>query len=78
MGLQERLCVDTDSVVSVRMNGVRRDVFATGSWDQSVRVWREREDGPIAVMEDAEGSVWSVTWSGDGRRLVSGSIDRGV
>ena len=55
---------------------MRGDVFATGSDDGSMRVWRVTEDGPIAVITDAGGFVWSVTWSGDGRRLVSGS--RGV
>ena len=37
-----------------------------------------REDRPIAVMRDAKGEVWSVSWSGDGRHLVSGSDVEGV
>ena len=36
---------------------------------------RSEEDEPIAVMSEARSRVEGVAWSGDGRRLVSGSDD---
>ena len=68
----------TDWVSEIAVNEVRGDVFATGSSDSSVRVWRIGEEWPLAILTDATGRVNSVGWSEDGRRLVSGSDDERV
>ena len=65
----------TGRVNQIAVNEVRGDVFATGSADMSVRVWRIGEESPVAILTDATHWVYSVGWSEDGRRLVSGSGD---
>ena len=65
----------TGLVSQIAVNEVRGDVFATGSHDKTVRVWRIGEESPLAILTGAAYGVTSVGWSEDGRRLVSGSDD---
>jgi hypothetical protein len=61
--------------VTVSGNGRR---LASGSEDQTVRVWDVPSGQELLCLRGHEGGVYSVTVSGDGRRLVSGSFDRTV
>jgi hypothetical protein len=40
-----------------------------------VRLWEAESGRPLAVLEGHNGGVWSVGWSGDGLRVVSGGAD---
>ncbi|GAA2214583.1 hypothetical protein GCM10009850_100480 [Nonomuraea monospora] len=49
--------------------------IATGSRDQSIRVWDPRTGAELAVATGHEGRVSAVAWSPDGRSLASTSWD---
>jgi len=61
--------------VSISADGKR---IASGSWDNTVRVWEADTGREIAVLRGHEGLVRSVSISADGKRIVSGSDDRTV
>jgi WD40 repeat protein len=64
----------TDSVRSVAMveNPATTDlVLATGSDDETARLWDGRSGAPIAVIGGHDGPVEKVALSGDGSRLVT-------
>ena len=44
-------------VRQIAVSEVRGDVFATGSVDKSVRVWRIGEESPLAILTDATTST---------------------
>ena len=73
--IEQRFVGHTGVVHAMSVHPVRGDVFATGSDDKRVRVWEIGRESAIATLPDATGSVMSVGWSGDGRRMVSGSND---
>jgi WD40 repeat protein len=50
--------------------------LASGSEDQTVRVWRADGDGPPLVLRGHEDGIYDVRWSPDGTRVVSSSQDR--
>jgi hypothetical protein len=49
--------------------------LATGSSDNTARIWDGQTGAEIAVLKGHSGSVRSVAWSPDGRRLATGSND---
>ncbi|PKS12239.1 hypothetical protein jhhlp_001539 [Lomentospora prolificans] len=60
------------------------DVLASASYDDTVRIWREDDDGEwvcVAVLSGHEGTVWGIAWEGTERadgafpRLASCSAD---
>ena len=73
--IERRYSGHTDWVRALAVNPVRGAVFATGSDDETVRVWRVGRDAAIASLTDATSAVYSVEWSGDGQRLASGGLD---
>src|SRR5205085_1215456 len=52
--------------------------LASGSNDNTVRVWDGETGSLLRTLEGHQGGVLSVAWSPDGRRLASGSSDRTV
>ena len=52
--------------------------IASGSWDNTVRVWDAESGAELAVLRGHEGCVNSVKYSPDGRQIVSGSLDNTV
>jgi WD40 repeat protein len=52
--------------------------LATGSADQTIRIWDCETWRTLAVLEGHSDYVWSLAWSPEGRRLVSGSGDQTV
>jgi hypothetical protein len=52
--------------------------LASGSDDNTVRVWDAGTGQTLRVLTGHAGTVWSVAWSPDGRFLASGSSDRTV
>lgn len=63
------------------------DVFASASYDDTARVWRQDEDGEwvcVAVLEGHEGTVWGVQWEPQPRdpsrfpRLLTWSADHTI
>lgn len=63
-----------------------RDVLASCSYDNTVRIWREDGDGEwacVAVLEGHDGTVWGVTWEANPRRtrfprLMTFSADKTI
>jgi hypothetical protein len=49
--------------------------IASGSWDNTVRVWDAESGRELRTLRGHTGSVESVAWSPDGRRIASGSMD---
>lgn len=52
--------------------------LASGSHDETVRIWDPVTGQCISTLEGHSGSVLSVTWSLDGRQLASASDDKTV
>ncbi len=52
--------------------------IATGSWDNTVRVWRAGTLERVAQMKRHENFVQAVEFSADGKRLMSGGADDSV
>ncbi|MGH9856171.1 MAG: WD40 repeat domain-containing protein, partial [Blastocatellia bacterium] len=50
--------------------------LASGSDDQTLRLWDVATRQPLATLKGHEDSVWSVAFSPDGRTLASGSDDQ--
>ena len=49
--------------------------LASGSWDETVRLWRVSDGSLLRTLEGHTGPVWSVAFSPDGATLASGSDD---
>ncbi|KAK4640274.1 Cytosolic iron-sulfur protein assembly protein [Podospora bellae-mahoneyi] len=63
------------------------DCLASGSYDDTVRVWREDQDGEwgcVSVLEGGVGTVWGVEWekrereNGRYQRLMTAGAEGGV
>ena len=52
--------------------------LASGSWDNTVRVWSAADGRELAKLNGHSNTVTSVAWSPDGERLASGSWDNTV
>lgn len=50
--------------------------IASGSEDQTVRVWDAESGQELHCLRGHESLVWAVAYSPDGRRIVSGSYDQ--
>ncbi|KAJ5899031.1 hypothetical protein N7495_003775 [Penicillium taxi] len=73
------LCLQTleghsDSVLSIAWSpdGTR---LASGSMDDTVRIWDLATGQSVSTLEGHRGLVRSIAWSPDGTRLASGSMD---
>lgn len=54
------------------------NIFATGSSNGAIRLWRGRDGQAIRTLEGHSDWVSSVAWIGDARLLASGSYDSTV
>ncbi|MBM3784953.1 MAG: NACHT domain-containing protein [Acidobacteria bacterium] len=52
--------------------------LASGSSDNTVRIWDGETGECERTLAGHSNGVWSVAWSADGRRLASGSVDNTV
>ncbi|KAJ5992489.1 hypothetical protein N7451_008213 [Penicillium sp. IBT 35674x] len=64
----------SDSVTSVAFSPNGR-LLASGSHDDTVRLWNTATGALMETLDDHSVSVWSVAFSPDGRLLASGSHD---
>ncbi|KAJ3391007.1 peroxisomal targeting signal 2 receptor [Entophlyctis sp. JEL0112] len=69
----------TREVFSVNWNLLRKDVFASGSWDHTVKMWSPESKASLATWKEHSGCVYQVSWSPhvDGR-FASASGDATV
>ena len=51
---------------------------ASGSRDNSIRVWDSKTGRETLTLKGHSGPAWSVSFSPDGKRIVSGSSDNTV
>ncbi|MEO0409268.1 MAG: NACHT domain-containing protein, partial [Cyanobacteria bacterium P01_A01_bin.135] len=56
------------------IDGARADLLASGSFDQTVRLWSSRADASLKVLQGYRNSILAVAWHPDGR-LASGGQD---
>ncbi len=54
------------------------DTIASGSWDNTIRLWNTNNGTHISTLEGHRDSVNSVAFSPDGSKIVSGSSDRSI
>ncbi len=52
--------------------------IASGSWDETIRLWDVQSGQPLATLTGHDGIVSSVTFSPDGKTLASGSMDETI
>ena len=52
--------------------------IASGSADNTVRLWEAASGRQLRVLEGHRDDVWSVAFSPDGRTIASGSWDKTV
>lgn len=64
------------NVTSVAVNPVYSKCIATGSLDGIVRLWDLQTSSLLERLDSHKNSVYSVSFSPDGKSLVSGSLDK--
>jgi WD40 repeat protein/serine/threonine protein kinase len=64
----------TNSVTSVCFSPDGRHL-ASGSWDQTVKLWDAAKGEVLLTLQEHAAPVWSVCFSPDGKRLASASAD---
>ena len=68
----------TASVNSLRFSP-RGDTLASGSSDGTIRLWHiDKPDALPTVIPRQDGWVWTVAWSADGRRVISGGKEPSI
>jgi WD40 repeat protein/tetratricopeptide (TPR) repeat protein len=72
-----RMWVSPSSVNSVAISG-NGGLIASGSWDNTVKVWDARTGKKVHTLNGHTGAVTSVAISGDGGLIASGSQDKTV
>jgi len=87
--IQYRLASHEDDVTVVRVNPADASVFATGSADGTIRIWKFGARAPNQILEDAKQScallnwvpqcaVENIAYSHDGSRLAARYADRTI
>ncbi|MEE1000850.1 MAG: hypothetical protein U0L37_02695, partial [Bacteroidales bacterium] len=52
--------------------------LASGSWDETIIIWDAKSGTKLQTLEGHSAVVNSVSWSPDGKKLVSSSSDNNV
>ena len=67
--------IKTDAWVRSVVFSPDGQLLASGSWDNTVRLWRVRDGALLRTLKGHTAWVFSVVFSPDGRLLASGSGD---
>ena len=54
------------------------DTFAVSSSDRTITIWKSNTDEPTAILKGHRNTVMGLSWSPDGKRLVSGATDNTI
>jgi WD40 repeat protein len=67
----------SDSVISVNFSNDSK-VLASGSWDNSIKLWDYKNGIELVTLNGHTSWVWSIAFSPDGKYLASGSYDKTI
>ncbi|HEX9971448.1 MAG TPA: hypothetical protein VGD14_05195 [bacterium] len=52
--------------------------LASGSWDNSIRLWDAQSGTQLAILSGHIYVIWCLSFSPDGKQIVSGSDDKSI
>lgn len=65
----------SNSVDALTANPVGRSTYASGSHDNTIKVWDANSHRCVKTLNGHSDGIWSLNYLADGKRLISASVD---